>query len=290
MDAFNSVDEPGRPPWKIIAMISGAVVLAVLLALAAVWFVRSRQGAGIAAENLARVETKLEEELRGCAQEPFPDACRERKVLLAASATGAASVCANLDGEAHDNCLLSVARDRLDPDACALMEDAALAARCKDSTYGQIALAARDPAVCQSIVDETRRAGCVATLSPRVTSKNCAESGHDAAYCADLAAMDAAIQKSDLSACAQIVTEAFRAECFDAVGIPDADGDGLDAAQETDLGTSDASTDSDADGLTDAEEVETYRSNPTKPDTDGDGFTDGDEVANGYNPAGPGKL
>jgi hypothetical protein len=37
--------------------------------------------------------------------------------------------------------------------------------------------------------------------------------------------------------------------------------------------------DEDADGLTDAAELETYHTDPLSPDTDGDGYTDGAEVA-----------
>ncbi|HNW55528.1 MAG TPA: thrombospondin type 3 repeat-containing protein [bacterium] len=48
--------------------------------------------------------------------------------------------------------------------------------------------------------------------------------------------------------------------------------------------------DSDQDGLTDAEELNTYQTNPLKADSDGDGYTDGDEVKAGYNPLGDGKL
>lgn len=49
-------------------------------------------------------------------------------------------------------------------------------------------------------------------------------------------------------------------------------------------------TNSDSDGLTDTEEVLTYKTNPCNTDTDGDGFSDGREVCSGYNPLGSGKL
>ncbi len=51
-----------------------------------------------------------------------------------------------------------------------------------------------------------------------------------------------------------------------------------------------ANLDSDQDGLTDAEELNTYGTNPLKADSDGDGYTDGDEIKGGYNPLGEGKL
>ncbi len=42
--------------------------------------------------------------------------------------------------------------------------------------------------------------------------------------------------------------------------------------------------DSDADGLTDSGEIQTYKTDPNNPDTDGDGVPDGQEVVNGTNP------
>jgi len=47
--------------------------------------------------------------------------------------------------------------------------------------------------------------------------------------------------------------------------------------------------DFDADGLTNAQEIE-LNTDPINPDTDGDGYVDGIEVAHGYNPNGPGKI
>jgi plastocyanin len=49
-------------------------------------------------------------------------------------------------------------------------------------------------------------------------------------------------------------------------------------------------TDSDKDGLSDYEEVVTYKTNPNNKDSDGDGFFDKSEIDRGYNPLGPGKL
>jgi len=61
----------------------------------------------------------------------------------------------------------------------------------------------------------------------------------------------------------------------------DADGDGLNFPTEQSLGTDPENSDSDADGLTDGEEVNQYATDPLNPDSDGDYLDDGEEV-NGY--------
>lgn len=63
-------------------------------------------------------------------------------------------------------------------------------------------------------------------------------------------------------------------------GATDSDGDGLTDAEELALGTDPNNPDTDGDGLTDFEEVRVYGTDPLNPDTDYDGLTDGEEVHN----------
>lgn len=70
----------------------------------------------------------------------------------------------------------------------------------------------------------------------------------------------------------------------------DSDRDGLDDAREKELGTDPYNSDTDADELSDYDEVVYWKTDPLKVDTDGDGFNDGREVKAGYNPLGVGKL
>ena len=64
----------------------------------------------------------------------------------------------------------------------------------------------------------------------------------------------------------------------------DSDGDGLKDVEEKKYGTETGNVDTDMDGITDYEEVMTYKTNPKKVDTDNDGVSDGDEIRFHLNP------
>lgn len=61
-------------------------------------------------------------------------------------------------------------------------------------------------------------------------------------------------------------------------GLTDTDGDGLPDAEELRLKTDPRNPDTDGDGLLDGEEVYKYKTDPLNPDSDYDGLTDGQEV------------
>ncbi len=64
----------------------------------------------------------------------------------------------------------------------------------------------------------------------------------------------------------------------------DSDGDGLTDAEEKEIGTDPYSADTDCDGLPDKFEIEQTKTDPLKKDTDSDGINDGDELDLDLNP------
>jgi hypothetical protein len=64
----------------------------------------------------------------------------------------------------------------------------------------------------------------------------------------------------------------------------DTDADGLSDYEEALLGTDSNDPDSDDDGLTDGEEVDTYSTDPNDADSDDDGFSDGEEILGSTDP------
>lgn len=289
MNGFDQPTETSRPPWKIIALIAGAAALAVVIVVAAVLFVRGRATVMGETQLLARVETQLDQSLAGCAQEADPAACREKKVLAAAEATGADSLCARLEGDAGDECIWKVAREREDETICAQILDAENATLCSDGILLARAVASLDSELCAGIQDAEKKTGCQLTIAGPVTSENCVER-NDESYCAQFGAYLAAKEAKDPDLCEQIGDPRLLETCRNAVSPGDRDLDGLDASEESAYGSSDTATDSDGDGLSDFSEITEYESDPANADSDGDGFSDGSEVENGYNPNGPGTL
>ncbi len=70
----------------------------------------------------------------------------------------------------------------------------------------------------------------------------------------------------------------------------DQDRDGVDDVKEKEMGLSTSQFDTDGDGLSDANEIENYKTDPKNKDSDKDGYADGYEVLNGFDPNGPGQL
>ena len=69
--------------------------------------------------------------------------------------------------------------------------------------------------------------------------------------------------------------------------LSDSDEDGLTDAEEGEIGTDPLDGDSDDDGLTDGDEVNEHGTDPLNADSDGGGVSDGQEVLDGGDPLDP---
>ena len=97
-------------------------------------------------------------------------------------------------------------------------------------------------------------------------------------------------EPDDISADGDNLPDSWEIEYFGDLDETDSgnpDSDGLTNLQEYQRGTDPTLADTDADGLTDGAEVNTYGTNPLLADTDSDGMNDGNEVFYGENPTNP---
>ncbi len=292
MDGFEQQSENKQPPWKIIAMIVAGVVLVGIIIVVIMMILKARQSIRVETQALDRIETQLEQSLEGCAQEVDPAACRQKKIVDAAKATGAVSLCEKLEAIERDECIWKIARERKSPEMCVDIADEENRTTCSDTLYARKAIDEDDVSVCNEVVNDELKENCIGTIEGPLSTTNCAERGKSESFCQDLAMANQAIAAQDSSLCMQVIDEGERGRCEELIAPTntDADGDGLDEEEELIHGSSDQRVDTDSDGLTDFQEVKTYKTDPANPDTDGDTYTDGSEVKNGYNPLGDGKL
>lgn len=262
-------EQPPRPRISRMAWI-GIGVGAVVLASSVIVVMRLRAPATL---NTALVgaSKQVATESDACATALNPDACRAAAIAKAALAFSTPETCRALTEVALDDCLWSVASKNSDSKVCEQMADVALAAQCADGIARDKAVAVKSESLCDAVKDAGRKSTCLQLISP-TTSVNCAVRGETADTCAALIALEKAIASGDSAQCTKLV---LQGACFDQIGS---------SQQQSSV------IDTDGDGLTDSEEVDTYHSNPLKADTDGDSFSDGAEVKGGYNPNGPGKL
>jgi len=95
-------------------------------------------------------------------------------------------------------------------------------------------------------------------------------------------------EKYDRNLCQSLVDEKIKAYCLKNI-LPK--NDNINPVSTlTEKIKEEAIIDTDKDGLSDSDEIATYKTYPNNPDTDGDGYSDGEEVKNGFNPLGQGKL
>lgn len=217
---------------------------------------------------------------------PAPEQQKLDKAVSEVFLTGDPTECQDAGTRpAIDQCYFRIATSRYDIQLCEYIFDVARKTRCQGLNIAKQVADGGDPELCVSIVDTDARHRClIIAVENGVDEDFCGLfSGEESVNCSDEVNLLAG-QAGDSSACAAIINEDLREECYpiEEVQTPAEVEPRIEAEPA-------APTDSDNDGLTDEEE-EQYGTDPNNPDTDGDGFDDLTEIEGGYNPLGPGRL
>lgn len=159
-----------------------------------------------------------------------------------------------------DLCKLQLTKNKAvqtqDAKACASLPDDA-----KDDCLWGVANAKKDASVCDGLNNKDY-----------------------AAQCADGVVRDTAIEKKDLGMCDKIKAEDAKQACQQTIQGPITSENCVARGKEIAFCDMLKIDDSDFDGLSTADEINIYHTDPRKVDTDGDGYKDGDEVKSGHDP------
>lgn len=143
-------------------------------------------------------------------------------------------------------------------DLCENPTDPGIIDRCSDDVIAQQALEGTDLAVCDKIKSEEKKAACKIVLGSDTTIPSCSDTPQ---VCAQSRVVAVANALSDAEVCIALPSDSFG-----------------DCRMNTTV------DDPDKDGLTTAEELMIYKTDPRNPDTDNDGYRDGAEVTSGHDP------
>lgn len=205
--------------------------------------------------TLTKDMSALDKAIENCATAENPEACKADARTDAARNGEGSRACAGLERDALRNCVALAAYASLDEDECAALSGDEKQS-CVDQVRLRRALANDDYAACAAISDDDVRTACEQKLLFLVVADGaCAQYGVDVTVCDAETRQRAIIDAGDYDACATL-SSAAADECREIFASTDRDADGLNRREESMLGTSDDHADTDGDGYTDKQEVE----------------------------------
>lgn len=259
---FNDVPPEAPKPWFLRPEvfrrigIGGVVLLLVGIAIFASNLMSSMSATSKSALEAARAEVAQ----RQADCDTRDQACKAQAQTEVARASGVAAACEGLETALMENCVTLIAREKKDSSACASLSDEAKIL-CVDSVLLARVADGEGMALCENVTNTSKKNSCKAVVTATARSSgDCVKYGVSEELCDAQKIINDLLIAGNFSGCAELA-EDERIQCVEMFSSLDADGDGLSAQQEAELGISDANV-----------------------DTDGDGYSDGEEVAAGYNP------
>lgn len=254
------------PWWKVRKFqVQLAVIAAVIIGVGVVGYYayQTYSLTHVDIDALNRAGSIIDEAKSSCATADNVSECEENARADAARVTGEVSVCDGLAEAKLLNCVSLIASDNADSSLCSMLsgDDET---KCQDGATLVAAKKAKDYGMCAAITDTVMKIGCQGQLVDVVIANGeCEKYGIDALTCDFPSALSAVVLSGDPNGCA-VFTGDQKAGCEDVFTSIDGDEDGLSLFDESELGTSDQKADTDGDGYTDLQEVETGH-DPLKP-------------------------
>ncbi len=282
---YSATPEPEAPKkfdYKKWGLIGVAVLGGLIVVLLAVFLIRSML------ESSQTVQDTIDQQMTS-EEEKCQDARDVAKCLAGvpenlAQTNGNGAYCKELSGSQKDSCLSAAALTAKDSQICDDVSDDSTKAACQDAVLASSITVASGFEACAGYHDEQVRIECEASWKLTTSRSGECPAPLSATECRNGGYINAAVEARDPALCDVIDVLEFVDACRELVGPGDLDLDGVSADEEATRGTSDQDTDSDDDGLSDADEINIYKTDPAASDTDRDGFSDGTEVSAGYNP------
>jgi hypothetical protein len=204
-----------------------------------------------------------------------------------AVASGEHNNCMNLeDQDMRNGCITSIAVKSSNLDLCQEIDDAEKLSYCKSRVYHKIAIENNNINNCSLIEDSFWSKSCLNTIvdNNNFEKSLCDEINdfEDAKACENRVSFHEAIETNNCN----LLEGGMKEECESALDINQNKQKEEDGVEEETANSDEElrNMDSDGDGLSDYDEVNTYGTDPNNSDTDGDGYLDGEEVENGFDP------
>jgi hypothetical protein len=265
MDFSDSPTTIRQIPWKMIVMITGGLVIAVLVIVLVVRSTDKKQNLSQEASSSQTFSTARETESPpstiSCERAQDPSLCEQYAMKQRAVLSQDISVCEKLQGGQKEDCLWGVANAKQDEKICERLKEEVSQTACADAILFDQAIRSSKIALCDKITRSLTKEGCEQYILGPITPDTCAARGKDAAYCEMLSVSEQAIKAQDRSMC-DVLKEDQEKLCQERVVFDDPDFDGLDSGSEKNV----------------------YKTDPRKTDTDGDGYSDKQEIDTGHDP------
>ncbi len=208
------------------------------------------------------------------------EVAQNNELYVAAIAELDSDMCEGIDKiDTKYRCFTRVAVELGQTDVCQAITETTKRQDCLDQLTYQNAINLNDLTLCSTILDSFWKNSCLNVIleAQDYNFAICDELDKDKITCQNIVIFE----KTKITGqCDELTDPTYKLECEQAqieyVPAPIAE----EEEEEEDI----ADVDSDNDGLLDSDEINIYNTDPNKADTDSDGYSDGQEVESGYDP------